>query len=90
MTNFFSGFEHRRIATSGAEINLATGGSGPPLLVLWGQRSSQGSGYDVLSVRRDHAESVTGQTIPSGHFLPEEAPDETHRALRGFFAGATG
>ncbi|MBV9377864.1 MAG: alpha/beta hydrolase [Alphaproteobacteria bacterium] len=58
-----------------------------PLLVLWGQRSSQGSGYDVLSVWRDHAENVSGQAIGSGHFLAEEAPDETYRALRGFFGG---
>jgi haloacetate dehalogenase len=36
MTNFFPGFEHRRVATSGAEINLVTGGSGPPLLLLHG------------------------------------------------------
>ena len=61
-----------------------------PLLVLWGQRSSQGSGYDMLAVWRDHAENVTGQAIPSGHFLPEEAPDETYQALRGFFVGAIG
>jgi hypothetical protein len=32
LTDFFPGFEHRRIATSGADINLVTGGSGPPLL----------------------------------------------------------
>ena len=57
------------------------------LLVLWGERSSQGSGYDVLGVWRDHAENVTGHGIASGHFLPEEAPDETYQALRGFFAG---
>ena len=57
-----------------------------PLLVLWGERSGQGSGYDVLAVWRDHAEDVTGQAIASGHFLPEEAPDDTYRALHGFFA----
>jgi haloacetate dehalogenase len=59
-----------------------------PLLMLWGERSSQGSGYDILSVWRDHAENVTGHAINSGHFLPEEAPEDTYRALRGFFAGA--
>jgi len=32
----FEGFERRRIATSGAEINLVVGGSGPPLLLLHG------------------------------------------------------
>src|SRR6266481_4330138 len=36
MPDFFPGFEERRIATSGAEINLVTGGSGPPLLLLHG------------------------------------------------------
>jgi haloacetate dehalogenase len=58
-----------------------------PLLVLWGRRSSQGSGYDVLGVWRDHAEDVRGQAIDSGHFIPEEAPDAAFAALRGFFAG---
>jgi haloacetate dehalogenase len=153
MTNFFPGFEHRRITTSGADINPVTGGSGPPLLllhgypqthlmwrklaprfaaeftvvapdlrcfrkpetiratcdeyragasidradrsrqltmpllVLWGERSSQGSGYDVLGVWRDHAENVTGHGIASGHFLPEEAPEATYQALCGFFTG---
>ena len=36
MADFFPGFERRRVATSGAEINLVTGGSGPPLLLLHG------------------------------------------------------
>jgi len=57
-----------------------------PLLVLWGRRSSQGSGYDILGVWRDHAETVTGQAIDSGRFLPEEAPDETYRQCANFFA----
>jgi haloacetate dehalogenase len=61
-----------------------------PLRVLWGRRSSQGSGYDVLAVWRDHAENVSGEAIDSGHFLPEEAPDETYRALREFFVGEPG
>src|SRR6202162_1560228 len=36
MADFFPGFVQRRIATSGAEITLVTGGSGPPLLLLHG------------------------------------------------------
>ncbi|MDP6390019.1 MAG: alpha/beta hydrolase [Alphaproteobacteria bacterium] len=32
----FKGFENKRIATSGAEINLRVGGHGPPLLLLHG------------------------------------------------------
>jgi len=61
-----------------------------PLLMLWGRRSSQGSGYDVLGVWRRHATIVSGQGIESGHFLAEEAPDETYRALRDFFAEGRG
>src|SRR5271165_4195868 len=57
-----------------------------PLLMLRGKRSSQGSGYDVLGVWRDHAENVHGHAIDSGHFIPEEAPDEAYRSLRDFFA----
>ena len=57
-----------------------------PLLILWGERSGQGSGYDMLAVWREHAESVTGHAIKSGHFLPEEMPDDTYRALSQFFA----
>jgi haloacetate dehalogenase len=59
-----------------------------PLLMLWGQRSSQGSGYDILGVWRDHAETVSGHSVASGHFIPEEAPEETYRALRNFFTEA--
>jgi haloacetate dehalogenase len=57
-----------------------------PLFVLWGQRSGQGSGYDLLSVWREHAKNVSGHAINSGHFIPEEKPDDVYSALRGFFA----
>jgi haloacetate dehalogenase len=30
---------------------------------------------------------VTGAPIASGHFMPEENPDATAKALLGFFAG---
>ncbi len=36
MDGLFPGFASRRIATEGAEINLVTAGSGPPLLLLHG------------------------------------------------------
>src|SRR5579864_2357398 len=36
MPDFYPGFTQRRIETSGATINLVTGGKGPPLLLLHG------------------------------------------------------
>src|ERR1700755_1244045 len=36
MSDFFPDFEERQIGTSGATINLVTGGSGPALLLLHG------------------------------------------------------
>jgi haloacetate dehalogenase len=58
-----------------------------PLLVLWGRRSAQGSGYDMLAVWEEHGEKVSGRAIDSGHFLAEEMPGPTYAALREFFAG---
>jgi haloacetate dehalogenase len=57
----------------------------PPMLILWGTQSGQGSGYDLLKVWRDHADDVRGHGIDSGHFIPEEKPDEVYAALTAFF-----
>jgi haloacetate dehalogenase len=56
-----------------------------PLLVLWGSRGNLEEWYDTLGVWRAWAEDVRGRGLPSGHYIPEEAPEETLRALRGFF-----
>ena len=58
-----------------------------PLLALWGRRGRINEWYDVLAVWRDWADDVRGAAVDSGHFLAEEAPDETYKALRDFFAG---
>lgn len=58
-----------------------------PLLVLWGEAGFVGLAYDPLAVWREHAADpalVTGQAVPGGHFVPEEAPHETLAALRAF------
>ena len=57
-----------------------------PLLILWGTKSGQGSGYDLLKVWRDHADEVSGHGIDSGHFIPEEQPDAVCAALKAFFS----
>jgi haloacetate dehalogenase len=56
-----------------------------PLLALWGANGMVGNKYDMLAAWRDVAENVFGFAVPGGHYLPEEAPDETCRALLNFF-----
>ena len=55
-----------------------------PLLVLWGDRGFIQRSYDVLGVWREYARDVSGQALPCGHFLPEEAPQEVLSALLDF------
>jgi haloacetate dehalogenase len=55
-----------------------------PMFVLWGERGTVGRLYDVMQIWRDHASDVRGTSLPGGHFLPEELPDETLAALRPF------
>jgi haloacetate dehalogenase len=57
---------------------------GCPLLVLWGAQAFVGREYEPLSVWREYAGGVRGQALPTGHFLPEEAPDLVIAALRDF------
>lgn len=57
-----------------------------PVLALWGAKGLVARTYDVLDVWRRRAHDVSGAALPSGHFLPEEAPEETYRALADFLA----
>ena len=57
-----------------------------PLLVLWGERGLVGRIYDVMKIWREHATNVTGKSLPAGHFLPEEKPEETLAAITAFLA----
>ena len=54
-----------------------------PVLVLWGTQSMAAS--DPLGVWQQYAPDVRGSALPTGHFLPEEAPDLVSAALRDFF-----
>jgi haloacetate dehalogenase len=55
-----------------------------PVLALWGEQAFVGRGYQPLSVWQQYATDVRGQALPTGHFLPEEAPDQVSAALREF------
>jgi haloacetate dehalogenase len=55
-----------------------------PLLVLWGEHGFVNRLYDVPEAWRPRARTLEGKAIDSGHFLPEEAPDEVTAALLEF------
>jgi haloacetate dehalogenase len=56
-----------------------------PVLFLWGQQGSVAKLYgDPLEIWRGWADDVRGGPVPVGHFIPEEAPEETTRQLLDF------
>ncbi len=58
-----------------------------PLLVLWGKQGMVGGpDYNPLSIWQQYATSVRGSALPTGHFVPEEAPELVVAALRDFLA----
>jgi haloacetate dehalogenase len=60
------------------------------MLVLWGSNMDKrpgwqtGSRLDMLSTWRERASDVRGRAIDCGHFLAEEAPDETVEEILAF------
>lgn len=59
-----------------------------PVLVLWSADGALHHWYDVLALWRTWADDVHGRALACGHFLPEEAPDDTYAELRTFFTEA--
>jgi haloacetate dehalogenase len=55
-----------------------------PTLVLWSHTGSVASWDQPLEVWRTWADDIRGGPISAGHFIPEEAPDETSRHLLEF------
>lgn len=88
-----AGFNYYRAMVEDAKVNaaqLATGFRLPmPVLAIGGGVSyphGRGRGADVEASMRRVANSVEGHVIAeSGHFVPEEAPEEVARLLLGFF-----
>jgi haloacetate dehalogenase len=60
-----------------------------PLLALWGDKGVVNRMFDPLRDWGAVAVDVRGKSLPSGHFLAEEVPEETLSELRAFFATAS-
>lgn len=56
----------------------------PPLLVLWGASGIANSTSTPLDIWKEWANSVEGAGLDSGHFIPEETPEETSKWLTSF------
>ncbi len=77
----YADFEHDRAdREAGNKITV-------PLLALWGNAGVAASATTPLDTWTRWATNVSGGGIASGHFLPEENPDATGKALLEFFAG---
>jgi haloacetate dehalogenase len=60
-----------------------------PLLVIWGAKSHTGKVHgDVLRIWKEWGEDVVGGPIDCGHYVPEEAPEETCAWFVRFFRGS--
>jgi haloacetate dehalogenase len=58
-----------------------------PLLALWGAKGRIAPAFDVLATWRERAVDVRGRALPCGHYIPEEAPEQTLEELLSFFRG---
>jgi haloacetate dehalogenase len=57
-----------------------------PALILWGATGAVGRNHKPAEVWKDYATDIRGaHALPCGHYLSEEAPEETYQALRTFF-----
>jgi haloacetate dehalogenase len=55
-----------------------------PLLVLWSEKGPFHRMYDVLQTWQDRAVRAEGNSMPTGHFLPEQMPQELSKAITTF------
>jgi len=79
--------EYRAAATLDYEHDEADRGTrriACPTLVLWSSSGAVAAWYRPLDVWKAWADDVRGGPVRAGHFLPEEAPDETARRLLEF------
>jgi haloacetate dehalogenase len=57
-----------------------------PSLIVWGEKGGVGRNHNAAEVWGRYATNIVQTaTVPSGHYLQEECPDETYEVLQGFF-----
>ena len=79
--------DYRAAATIDTELDEADRGKRKiscPTLALWGRQAKLEELYNVMAIWRDWADDVQGYGINCGHYLAEEAAEETYTALHNF------
>lgn len=70
--------DYRASATIDAEHDTVDATAGNtlkmPLRILWGEYGAVGKNFDVLELWQARAQDVSGQALPCGHYIAEEAP----------------
>ena len=56
-----------------------------PLKVLWGEHGLVNKCFRPLDDWKEVAIEVTGKTVPSGHYIPEEIPEQLLAEVKDFF-----
>jgi haloacetate dehalogenase len=57
-----------------------------PLLVLWAEKGPFHRMYNVLATWQERAKEAKGKPLPTGHFLPEQVPQELTVELKSFLS----
>jgi haloacetate dehalogenase len=57
-----------------------------PAMILWGEKGGVGRNHNAAEIWSHYATKIERTaTVPSGHYLQEECPDETYAELHKFF-----
>lgn len=59
---------------------------GCPLRVLWGAHGVVARCFEPLALWQEVAADVSGQAVPCGHYIPEEAPEILREEMLAFLA----
>ncbi len=82
MTALFDNFVSRRVPTSGAEIHLVLGGSGPPLLLLHGYPQTHAMWHRVAPRSRDRLRWFVRPPCYGDSEKPESGPSHVNYSKR--------
>jgi haloacetate dehalogenase len=58
-----------------------------PTMLIWGANGGVGRNHNAADVWSAYAMNIVHAfAVPSGHYVQEEAPEESYTELRNFFA----